>query len=802
MYLKLTLCNFRCWKRKEFTFPLKGTVLLLGKHGSGKSTILNAIKVCLFGETGSKNIPHDFNSKEESFVELIIPSFDITIKRFKKPSEILTVVSSNNLYEGETAQFIINNLFVSKEVWETCSYLSQLRRYKNSKSTLLLTGTASERLEILSTLAFNSSNELKDFDSKIEIVESQIKNVNSEIEGTKIKLSQLEDIKIVEEEPLLSTEEHLNLVEESKSIYIEYQALISEIPKSKLILKQQSELISEITETKRRLKESSKMPILPIKSLLARKDELTIIKINAESLLKKDNLLKQFLEKKSEIEVSLKNLDVNEEISDDEYREKLKKIELYSKYLDNVSKLKSLCGKEIPEDKRKILLESLEVSLSLKHQILTLRKTRDTIDKIKDNLKFDDNLQEDLEENNKILHNIISKKSVKVCPNCHCNLIDNCGKLDVVPKSGIIADELEEIRIRKRVTELENKLEEVKGLKSSLQFHINQERSLLEDNPNLDTYPLPPLNSKEIIDILRELDKPEEPNCSLDLLNKRKSFTKHNQELKILNEKIDLIGNVDNIDLKPIYKELSEVNEEIEKTAKIVKSIEESKTKLELLEEKLALLPQVFLEEMEQKIVRLKNDYTRNCDLLTRNQEISKRNRESKKTLSEIDELKFKIIDLSEDITALNSLKQDRIENFYLMLERTASQINDNLQNILEQFFPEGISVKLLLFKETKGGKFRPDVNIKIIYKNSEYKTISELSGGEDSLVTLALTIALSKFNRSPFLLLDESVSTISEDHKEIVLDYLSENVGKKKLVIVIEHSSIDSQFDDTIYLN
>ena len=55
--MKIKLENFRCYENKEYDLGDNGLILISGASGTGKSTILNAIYFCLFGE-GNKVVSH------------------------------------------------------------------------------------------------------------------------------------------------------------------------------------------------------------------------------------------------------------------------------------------------------------------------------------------------------------------------------------------------------------------------------------------------------------------------------------------------------------------------------------------------------------------------------------------------------------------------------------------------------------------------------------------------------------------------------------------------------------------------
>ena len=47
--MKINIKNFKCWHEKSIEIKDEGIILLSGKSGKGKSSILDAIYFCLFG---------------------------------------------------------------------------------------------------------------------------------------------------------------------------------------------------------------------------------------------------------------------------------------------------------------------------------------------------------------------------------------------------------------------------------------------------------------------------------------------------------------------------------------------------------------------------------------------------------------------------------------------------------------------------------------------------------------------------------------------------------------------------------
>jgi ABC-type transport system involved in cytochrome bd biosynthesis fused ATPase/permease subunit len=125
--------------------------------------------------------------------------------------------------------------------------------------------------------------------------------------------------------------------------------------------------------------------------------------------------------------------------------------------------------------------------------------------------------------------------------------------------------------------------------------------------------------------------------------------------------------------------------------------------------------------------------------------------------------------------------------------------INTDVQLYLDAFFPEEPMIaEVVSYKETKKSKV-PSINIIVKYKALD-NCISMLSGGERDRLVLAYVLALTELNYSPFILLDECVSSLDQDSASIIFQFLKSHCNDK-LVILVAHQMIQGVFDMIIDL-
>ena len=171
--MKLKLSNFKCYKDKIFDFPDNGLILISGKSGSGKTTILTAIYFVLFGDVKK---PITLNEKK---CNVIFEHNNIIIKRYKSPNRLI-VIFNDIEYENDIAQEFINNKYGTINDFLISSYIKQ----KNH--SCILTQTPQQKLEFIEKLTFinkniDNSQIKKKISEHIKVVSDNINKYNIEL---------------------------------------------------------------------------------------------------------------------------------------------------------------------------------------------------------------------------------------------------------------------------------------------------------------------------------------------------------------------------------------------------------------------------------------------------------------------------------------------------------------------------------------------------------------------------------------------------------------------------------------------
>ena len=144
--MKITLEGYRTYLDKTVvTFPEKGTTLIEGMSGQGKSTLFKAVVWALYGKDKAYNWS---TTKKKCYVQLELDKPQVIILRQKNPERVSVTTEDNTVLESEEAQLWIVKQWGSYEAWCASSYIAQKSR------SLWIYGSAAERLALLEEWAF------------------------------------------------------------------------------------------------------------------------------------------------------------------------------------------------------------------------------------------------------------------------------------------------------------------------------------------------------------------------------------------------------------------------------------------------------------------------------------------------------------------------------------------------------------------------------------------------------------------------------------------------------------------------
>lgn len=307
-----------------------------------------------------------------------------------------------------------------------------------------------------------------------------------------------------------------------------------------------------------------------------------------------------------------------------------------------------------------------------------------------------------------------------------------------------------------------NELRQIQGKRIGVQAALDQvTRQIREVEMRLD---------QQIEQLSKEIDqlRGDEVNLNIVLLeNQRREEQLRLQELKKLESKrIGVQAALDQVE-----KQLRDLGE--------IPGLSTDLGRLEQELEKLFKDGEIFQREISAQI-----EFSKLADLYQKHQGAQQHHQQ-----------------IQQRLGSLLKIKGCLITSEYIILDTFLNQINQNLAEVLEQLFSEPISVSLRSLKQLKSDdRIKPQINYEIVFKGAECSNINELSGGERSRISLALAIVFSTFNQTPFLLLDESLSTLNASVKETTMKVIRRYLGHKT-VIAVNHDTTTGVYDSVLRL-
>lgn len=821
--MKIKLKNFRCYLEKEFDIGDNGLVLLTGPSGSGKSTIMMAIMFALYG-VGTKLV-----SIGETHCEVEVIFKDLKVFRRTKPNRLVVKdLISQQEYSDDAGETIIEERFGLS--FETICYLQQ----NFAKSFIMM--SPADKLEFIEKTIFKTVN----------------------IENIKKKCSELiarknNDLVSATSQFEFCNQHLLKLVEPNK---VSFPIKTKDIEKTiknqntkfnncKIIIKRNEARIEVIKD------ELSRFRIMEAK-VGSKKENLIKLKFD----LKKYNEFKTSLNYTNEDDVCLEDfknklmvLTANKELLflkeklklDKERFEIMKKEEIDSRN-NEIEEWKQSLWKECKKDEIEPQIETEKQFIKDYDELVRLESSLTNVNEtlLKENkIKLQESRKE-YERKKELQATLELQKKIYTCPCCSAALQFNNNSLKTYEKD-IVKIDVNEKKLRKEIDDLST-------LISILEIDIPKTENNLENNKSYlkQIQRIKKIYNNEIGDRKEAEDNIEclrnYKSSQLDLEKKIdiESSKKYSVSLTSFMNQIDIQKNkIKSLEAKQKETELcSESEDELRQQ---IHTLEKNKDAFETNEKFISKL-MVEIVNIENEIYLLETEFKTAFNTIRSEKEIetelqgciddletSKTNLEECSTnLSLIekynaymtekknyDEWKIKSEDLvnkesvcQREFSAALSLKEKILKAESISIQNIINSINTHAQEYLEMFFPnESISAVLYPFKQNKKDRLKgkekttdkPQISLEIVYKEMETE-ISMLSGGEQSRVILAFTLAFSEIFNAPMILLDECTASLDQNTTTIVMESIKASFENKP-VLVIAHQVVSGDFDRQIKL-
>ncbi|WP_419782940.1 AAA family ATPase [Malaciobacter marinus] len=773
---KLSLKNFKKYKNFEIDF-YDGLTGIIGKNGSGKSTIFEAILFALYGELkskGSKELVKNVraNSKDELIVLLEFEFDNLDYKvvrefRGKNLNAIAKLYKNNELIVNgakDVTRYIINmtkmtkdaflnTLFASQKELTSLSSLDNEHRKKMIRKLLGL-----EKIDQIEKFLKES---ISDLNKEIKSFSSFLLNIEQVDEyETHIKSYQ-ESLKILKEKINLREEQKQKLIDEEKSI------------------KEQLIHFEKIKEQKNDYQNKIKLYESKLESTIKNINELQTQKTQLEAK-KEEYKIKKIV--KNEYEKIVNNLKQQDDLKE-KYLKKIGLIkerdELRLAYKKQKDEIKFL--EEEIVNVNSVQLEQKELKDKIKLYQKQLQDKKIDERELRDKIAGEQNLIKDTKSK---IQTIQSLGKNSKCPTCTRELLDD---YDKVLNS---LYELIEKTYEKNIYIYESKLEEL-----NKRIEIKQ-----------DEYDKTVLKEKDIhskLNILNERKK--------DLL-KSKSYLNdietrgkgNNEAIEKLQEYVydkklheDMIEKFQN--LKVEYEYLISLEAQLQGENKLLISLKEAVKEKESLVLKISQLKNdekeilydenthILLKKNLDETLRKKDDltellYNKKLQESKINGEINSINNRLKENEEQKIKLQVKIEDLN-DYTKLKLSMAEFKTNINSKIAPKISQIASNMYS-----------------KITKGKYQFIEVSNDFdfyIYDDGKKYPIERFSGGEVDLANLVLRIAISKtlmeLNGSSqigFLAFDEVFGSQDETRRLEILEAFHTIKEQYRQIFLISHET------------
>lgn len=717
----LTLRGVRQHREIKLSFPENGIVMLQGKSGVGKTTIMDAIEEGFFG-TASDLAPW---GSSKYLIEIIKDHGDyLRIVRTGGPKSLTVTDKDGIIHKDDAAQKIINDAIgMNQEEFPACSYIKQ-----GAENSLLNLGPTKQLyfIESLSngsvdTEAYkkavlkrisNLTTEIKELEihlshskSDVENLDLKIKKMTEENPDPKVDRSRLGDIPALEEEYILL-----------EKVVGARRAELSGLQK-----KLQSTDLAELEANQEKLKTLKEK-----RAFLG--DEESSISEKLKDFASVDPKNKQALE------IELKALSA--------------KIE----YLANMSAIKDLAAnvrKEHPESAGKNLTDFLNELRS------TLSKN--AVELARQNLTYEQRIKE-----------IEGYGHPQSCPDCSTPLIVDKGR---IAKPDYTKESLErEIQVLKDsiadnlvIIETANKQSEAAG---KVLTQSSELKSRLTADPVPEIKDVTACHDR-IAKIQEKLDSltsalAEKSSLESSLNSTKDKIAVLESEIAIVAAEVERIQQSANTESKDaIQKQISAVNEELNaaSTAKdeknqILNSLRSDRNKAEMFDRTQAIINSLQNERAEAK-AKL-DDLTSKLD-------------DKKSDLAA--ETRFKEL---SDFAAVKA-----IERTIAAINASAEPYMDKM------FPEDGTVIQLKNTSTTSKGEERAKISIDIFHKGRQAKKLANFSGGEKSRSSLAFQLGLSDMYKSPLLLVDEGFAGLGEEDKKACLEVLKDVSGDRLILVI-----------------
>jgi len=796
----LSICNFRAYGMGQIKIPMNAVTLINGPSGVGKTTIFEAFVFILYN--GVTN-PERFKTKG-CYGWLFSGDYIIyrqTDTRFLKVFKYPLNANANNQrveYVQEEAQQIINSLFGNLDIFLSCAYLRQ------KEFSAFLGSSDADKMAIVKSIALKGAelDEIKEpIKRKVSELQLQFTTVRAQLDMAINTIQQFDHRhpKIVQtaapENPADVVKKVQELRVHQEGIEAEYKNAIENEAGVKFL----KDHIDGMRT--RKMQAESKAPKISLEVLRtklteieAKLKEITGAAIDYEKITKAQ-MFKLWTAEDGRQESAVKIIE--------------KDLEMIASSIKKIFADLPTDGHEAIAflEKKKIRLEEIKTAQN-EIRVMLSQAGITSIDDGKAKLAaLEADLTKAKDKESSIRADLDKARMANKmkCPQCQTSVIvaEDGKHLEKCPDSAtaptgfgaMLAQKQEASSPAAGPTISHDDLAKAAGVTASISSRRDRlQSSISEIDLKIKSDPIESADNATAVANLPLYAKFIEGQKNLDIARASRERHRSTKPEEIVEKSVDLTAK------SGLENQKAAIERDINLHLEVMRVVESENTNLLRFTEALSQqLSRPGRSSME--LERIKADLQSQSDMLLHlntSSELLAQRGILDKTMREKAELAQKA-ELMYNAAVRLSMRATEAER--ASLQSAVDEINAELNKILTKLFaPMPISVEISTTKQLKSKKDQVSqrFDVKIFYNSSEYGSAKQLSGGEKDRLSLAITLAMSQKFGSPFLFLDETLSSLNPELKSVAVSLLKE-FSSGRTIVVVSHDETEGLFDHVI---
>ena len=323
--------------------------------------------------------------------------------------------------------------------------------------------------------------------------------------------------------------------------------------------------------------------------------------------------------------------------------------------------------------------------------------------------------------------------------------------------------------IEGKITTIENDIVDKKEEIEVVKKKIEEEKTNLEKIEQESFEQVKDINQKEIdiqelaIEIQETKARAERFSSKFAVINK--SLEKLREQNKSYTELLGRASEKYNLNMKALSEIEQDINASVKVQLKDISFFTSIQRAKNLMND-----ARVKLVQINDKIQILKPKLNTNAD---------NKNEELKEKMITLQEKKNKLEEDRKVITTDIDYMDDVSVKAY---EKCFEMVNENLGQMFSQLLP---GAKARMQKVEANGKEAGGIKIRVCFSGQWKESLSELSGGQKSLLALSFMLSMLRYKSAPFYILDEIDAAMDLSHTENIGVIISKYFPESQFVVI-----------------